>query len=149
MLKAIIETNNLGDDDSDEDDSLKKKQDQLNAKKNKKSEQAKSLLVIHIEPASQNTNLDHVLKLVKGIQMEGLTWGESSSKIPIAFGIEKLQVSCTIFDDLVSTDELLEMIEELGMSEEDKLKLQNEDEGDEDDDIGLVQSATIASFNKL
>ena len=62
--------------------------------------------------------------------MEGLTWGEAQEKVPLAFGIFKLQLMCTVVDDLVpSTDMIIEPIEE-GMSD-------------------LVQSVDIFAFNKV
>lgn len=124
----------------------------MKAAKTKKKEVAKSSLVIHVEPASVDVDLDEVLKLVRSLKIEGLTWGEASTRIPLAFGIEKLQVMCTIVDDLVNTNEVTEMIENLGLSEEDKTKkTEREEDGYDSDDevLGLVQSATIVSFNKL
>lgn len=64
------------------------------------------------------------------------------------------QVSCVIVDDLINTDELIEMIENVGLSEQDvkkKKELQELMEGEElDEEVeGLVQSAEIISFNKL
>ncbi|XP_953677.1 translation elongation factor E1-F beta, putative [Theileria annulata] len=144
----------FGEADEEEDDSLKKKMEAMKAAKTKKKEVAKSSLVIHVEPASVDVDLDEVLKLVRGLKVEGLTWGEASARIPLAFGIEKLQVMCTIVDDLVNTNEVVEMIENLGLSEEDKAKKNEREDEDEEYDsddevLGLVQSATIVSFNKL
>ncbi|CDO62620.1 elongation factor 1 (EF-1), putative [Plasmodium reichenowi] len=129
--------------------------DQANNKKPKKKEVInKSSLIIDIKPYGENTDLDEVLKLVKNITMEGLTWGKAHKKTPFAFGLFKLQVSCVIVDDLVNTDELIETIENLGLDNEQlqKKKQMDDDEEnyDEDDEIeGLVQSAEIISFNKL
>lgn len=148
----------FGDDDEEEDDAMKKKMEAMKASKAKTREAAKSSLVIHIEPASVETDLDEVLRLVKEIKIEGVTWGVASAKIPLAYGIQKLQVCCTILDDIVNTNEITEMIEELGMTEEQKQarnkKLEEGDDeedygSDEDEVVGLVQSATIVSFNKL
>ncbi|EKX74333.1 translation elongation factor E1-F beta, putative [Theileria equi strain WA] len=143
----------FGDEEEEEDDALAKKMAAMKAAKTKKKEVAKSSLVIHIEPASIETNLDEVLKLVRDIKMEGLTWGEAYTKIPLAYGIEKLQVICTIVDDLVNTNEIIELIEGLGLTDEQKALLSKREEEDDDEDedelFGLVQSATIVSFNKL
>lgn len=43
--------------------------------------------------------------------MDGLTWGKDYKLVPVAFGIKKLVVVCTILDDLVSTDDLQGNIE--------------------------------------
>ncbi|CAA9987859.1 elongation factor 1, putative [Plasmodium knowlesi strain H] len=128
--------------------------DQPAKKPGKKPVINKSSLIIDIKPYGEETNLDEVLKLVKGIEMEGLTWGKAHKKMPFAFGLFKLQVSCVIVDDLINTDELIEMIENVGLSEEDvkkKKELQELMEGEElDEEVeGLVQSAEIISFNKL
>ena len=65
---------------------------------------------------------------VRAITMEGLTWSEKSELVEIGYGISKLQIGCTIIDDLVSTEDLEDSIREI-----------------ED----MVQSVDIASFNKL
>ncbi|CDR94766.1 hypothetical protein, conserved [Babesia bigemina] len=152
----------FGDDDEDEDDAMKKKMEAMKASKGKKREAAKSSLVIHIEPASVETDLDEVLRLVKNIKIEGVTWGEASAKIPLAYGIQKLQVSCTILDDIVNTNEITDLIEELGLTEAQKEERRMKQEGGADDEsdydsdadsddevVGLVQTANIVSFNKL
>uniref|UniRef100_A0AC34GPR4 Uncharacterized protein n=1 Tax=Panagrolaimus sp. ES5 TaxID=591445 RepID=A0AC34GPR4_9BILA len=64
---------------------------------------------------------------VRGIEMDGLTWG-TAKKVPVAFGINKLQICCVVEDDKVSTDALEEKIYEF-----------------ED----LVQSVDILAFNKV
>ena len=43
--------------------------------------------------------------------MDGVTWGKDYKLVPVAYGIKKLVVVCTILDDLVSTDDLQEKIE--------------------------------------
>ncbi|CRG94263.1 elongation factor 1 (EF-1), putative [Plasmodium gallinaceum] len=132
-----------------------------NKKTNKKEVINKSSLIIEIKPYGENTDLDYVLKLVKEIKIDGLTWGEAYKKIPFAFGLFKLQVSCVIVDDLVNTDEIIEMIENIGLDEEQCKKKKEleakqtendefEEEEEEEEEIeGLVQSAEIISFNKL
>ncbi|ORM39881.1 Elongation factor 1-beta [Babesia sp. Xinjiang] len=146
----------FGDDDEEEDEAMKKKMEAMKASKGKKREAAKSSLVIHIEPASVDTDLDEVLRLVKEIKLEGVTWGAASAKIPLAYGIQKLQVSCTILDDLVNTNEITELIEELGLTDEQKEQRRRrqeqsggEEEYDDEEVVGLVQTANIVSFNKL
>jgi len=41
--------------------------------------------------------------LVRGIQIDGLTWG-ASKLVPVGYGIQKLQILCSIEDDKVSVD---------------------------------------------
>ncbi|CEL96945.1 unnamed protein product [Vitrella brassicaformis CCMP3155] len=127
------------------------------AEKSKKKKVEKSLLLIDCKPFSSDTNLDKLAELVKQIKMEGLEWKEQTKKIPMAFGLNKLQVGCVIQDDLVSTDLLCELIENVGMTEEQikkrkELEEAEHEEGAEDEDeedLGLVQSVEIAAFNKL
>merc|ERR1712028_129572 len=80
------------------------------------------------EDSGGTINLDDLVKFVKGIQMEGLVWGEKHQFADIGYGIKKLQVQCTVVDDLVGVDDLREKIEE------------NED---------LVQSCDVVAFNKV
>eukprot|EP00922_Rhytidocystis_sp_ex-Travisia-forbesii_P041132 GHVS01061385.1.p1 GENE.GHVS01061385.1~~GHVS01061385.1.p1 ORF type:complete len:264 (+),score=55.55 GHVS01061385.1:65-793(+) len=129
----------------------KKKEDTPKAKKVIVN---KSSLVIEVKPNSIDTDLEKVWDLVKSIQIEGVTWGLGHKKVPVAFGLYKLQVSCVILDDLVNTEEIIEQIEALGMdpkvAAEQRRKREEEAEEDEDEEsTGLVQSAEIASFNKL
>lgn len=64
-----------------------------------------------------------------------------------------VQVQCVVLDDVVNTNALVDEIEEIGMTEEQKERRRQREEGDEDEDDedtgGLVQSAEIVSFNKL
>lgn len=105
-----------------------------------------------------DTDLDEVARLAKAIQIEGVTWGEAIKKVPVAFGLFKLQLSCVILDDIVNTSDITDQIEALGLNDEQKEKLRkrhdcgDDDDDDEDEDEeseGLVQSAEIVSFNKL
>jgi len=60
--------------------------------------------------------------------MDGLLWKTETKKEPVAFGIYKLIIGCTVEDEKVSCDDLQEQIEAY-----------------ED----LVQSVDIASFMKV
>lgn len=66
--------------------------------------------------------------MIKEYQQEGLVWGETFKLEPIAYGIKKLVMTCTIVDSLVLMDDVTENIEKL------------EDH---------VQSVTVASMNKI
>jgi translation elongation factor EF-1beta len=65
---------------------------------------------------------------IREYSQEGLVWGENFKLEPVAFGIKKLVMTCTIVDSLVLLDDVTENIEKL-----------------ED----FVQSVTIASMNKI
>ena len=60
--------------------------------------------------------------------MDGLIWKTQFKKEPIAYGVNKLVIGCTIEDEKVSSDDLQEKIEAF---EE------------------LVQSVDIAVFSKI
>ena len=82
------------------------------AKKEKKPAViAKSMITLDVKPWDDTTDLEAMCKLVKGIEMEGLVWGQHKF-VPVGFGIKKLQINCVVQDDLVSVDELGEKITE-------------------------------------
>lgn len=127
------------------------------ATKKKKEVIAKSTLVFEIKPMSGDTDLTEVEEKVRSIKMEGLEWSSACKRIPMVFGLFKLQLGAVIIDELIQTEEILERIETLGMTEEQaKLRLarrdgEGDDEGDDEseEDVGIVQSAEIISFQKI
>ncbi|KAF8820655.1 EF-1 guanine nucleotide exchange domain-containing protein [Cardiosporidium cionae] len=151
----------FGDDAEEVAEQAKKLSEARSSKKEevveKKKKQVinKSSLVIEVKPNSVEVDLDDLNKRVKNISIEGVTWGEAYKKVPLAYGLYKLQVSCTIIDDLVETDTITEAIEVLGLSEENAQKYREQrdtgdsDDEEEEDESRLVQSAEIVSFNKL
>ena len=50
-------------------------------------------------------------KVMRSIEMDGLTWG-ASKLVPVGFGIKKLQVNLVVEDEKVSIDDLQAKIEE-------------------------------------
>jgi len=88
---------------------------------------AKSNIILDIKPWDDETDMAELERSVRTIEMDGLLWG-SSKLVPLAYTIKKLQISCVVEDDKVSTDDLEEKI----MAFED-----------------LVQSVDIAAFNKI
>lgn len=51
-------------------------------------------------------------KQVRAIKMDGLLWG-ASKLAPLAYGINKLQISSVVEDELVSVDALTEAIQDI------------------------------------
>lgn len=88
---------------------------------------AKSNIILDVKPWDDETDMADVEKCVRSIATDGLLWGVSKL-VPVGYGIKKLQISCVVEDDKVSTDFLEEEI--TGFSE-------------------LVQSMDIAAFNKI
>lgn len=107
---------------------LKEAADLKAGKKKKEKEAEKSLLVLEIKPWEADTDLEMVWNEIKKHQQEGLTWGEKFELQPVAFGIKKLVMTCTIVDSLVLMDDITDAIEAL-----------------ED----YVQSVQVASMNKI
>jgi len=120
------------DDDDDQDARMELKAKAHEAKFGKKVKAvviAKSLVIFEVKPLESETDLDVLgARIIKDVNMDGLTWKTEFKKVPVAYGIFKIQIGCTIEDDKVSTDDLTEMIEAM-------------------DD--MVQSVDIAAFNKL
>merc|ERR1711871_913572 len=98
------------------------------AGKKKKKEAEKSLVVLEINPWEADTDLEMVWNEIKKHQQEGLSWGEKFELQPVAFGIKKLVMTCTIVDALVLMEDITDAIEAL-----------------ED----YVQSVQVASMNKI
>merc|ERR1712219_110446 len=102
--------------DDEEDDEEKKRitEERLAAYAAKKAKKpaliAKTSVLFDVKPWDDETDLDEMLKCVKTIEMDGLVWG-ANKLVPIGYGINKLQVMCTVEDDKVSIEELAEKIE--------------------------------------
>lgn len=88
---------------------------------------AKSSILLDVKPWDDETDLKAMEAEIRKITLDGLLWGASQFK-PVAFGIQKLTISCVVEDEKVSLDWLTEEIEKI----------------DE-----LVQSVDIAAFNKI
>lgn len=105
----------------------KKEREAENKKKKKAPEIQKSNVILDVKPLEDTTDMVKLEELVRGISMEGLTWGPAKL-VDVAFGIKKLQISCVVVDDLVYTEDIEEQI------------LAFDD---------LVQSIDIAAFTKV
>merc|ERR1712211_23624 len=71
---------------------------------------AKTSVLLDCKPWDDETDMDEMLKLVKSVEVDGLVWG-ANKLVPIGYGINKLQVMCTVEDEKVSIEELTEKIE--------------------------------------
>merc|ERR1711934_1183068 len=135
------------DDDDEEEEEVKETPAEMAARKKKEAAEkkkkaapvGKSTIVFDVKPACLDgdeddedsgglCDLDALLKHVKSIEHEGLLWGQNHQWAEIGYGIKKLQVQCTIVDDLCGVDDLVELIEA------------NDD---------LVQSCDVVAFNKV
>jgi len=122
----------FGEEDPEEAEKEKerlKKAAEDNKPKAKPKAVAKSLVILEVKPWGKETDLDALGKRIcNEIVMDGLFWKTEFKKEPVAYGIYKIVIGCTVEDEKVSVDDVIERIE-----------------GFEDD----VQSVDIAAFNKL
>lgn len=109
---------------------LKEEKDAKDGKVKKEKEKMveKSLVVLEVKPWEADCNLEMVWNEIKKYQQEGLSWGETFKLEPIAYGIMKLVMTCTIVDSLVLMDDITDAIEGLET---------------------WVQSVQVASMNKI
>jgi translation elongation factor EF-1beta len=97
-------------------------------KKQKEKPVEKSLVVLEVKPWEADTDLEMVWHEIKKFEKEGLTWGETFKLEPVAFGIKKLVMTCSIVDSLIVMDDITEAIEAIDQ---------------------YVQSVQVASMNKI
>jgi len=120
----------FGDEEEDEE-AERVKQERVKAYEDRKANKpvliAKSNIILDVKPWDDETDMAELEKCVRSIEMDGLLWG-SSKLVPLAYTIKKLQISCVVEDDKVSTEDLEEKI----VAFED-----------------YVQSVDIAAFNKI
>jgi len=94
---------------------LKEEKDAKDGKK--KAEKAKpvekSLMVFDVKPWEADTDLEMVWNKIKEYQQEGLVWGETFKLEPVAYGVKKLVMTCTIVDSMVLMDDVTDSIEAL------------------------------------
>ena len=67
--------------------------------------------MLAVKPWDDETDMAEIERLVRTIEMDGLLWGASKLK-PLAFTIKALNILCVIEDAKVSTEELIEKIQE-------------------------------------
>lgn len=119
------------DNEEDEEERDRIKKERVEAYEKRKANKpvliAKSNIILDVKPWDDETDMAKLEECVRSIEMDGLLWGNSKF-VPLAYGIRKLQISCVVEDDKVSTDDL-----------EDKI-CSFED---------YIQSMDIAAFNKI
>jgi len=122
----------FGSDDEEEDaEKARITAERLKAYHEKKSKKpqviAKTSVLFDVKPWADDTDLDAMKAACMGIKMDGLVWG-ATKLVPLAYGIKKLQIMCTVEDEKVSIEELGEKMEAF-----------------ED----FVQSVDVAAMNKI
>merc|ERR1712098_150665 len=122
----------FGSDDEEDDEEKKRITEEglkaYNEKKAKKPKViAKTSVLFDVKPWDDETDMEAMKEACKSIEMEGLVWG-ATKLVPVGYGINKLQIMCTVEDDKVSIEELSEKMTEF-----------------ED----FVQSVDVAAMNKI
>lgn len=80
--------------------------------KKKKEVIAKSILFFDVKVYEQETDLQQLAgKIYDEVKLDGLVWNKEHKIMPVAFGMNKLQMACVIEDDKVMTDDIFEIIE--------------------------------------
>ncbi|KAJ2305590.1 Translation elongation factor 1 beta [Coemansia sp. RSA 2706] len=104
--------------DSDEDDSeTERLRDQriadyyMSVKQKKALPAEKSIVVLEVKPWDSDTDLDAMEAMIRGIEMDGLVWSKVAKRIPLGYGIERLDIYAVVENDKVSVEELVETIE--------------------------------------
>merc|ERR1712029_253315 len=119
--------------DEEEDDEEEKRitEERLKAYNEKKAKKpkviAKTSVLFDVKPWDDETDMEAMKEACKSIEMDGLVWG-ATKLVPVGYGINKLQIMCTVEDDKVSIEELSEKMTEF-----------------ED----FVQSVDVAAMNKI
>merc|ERR1711868_17556 len=122
-------------DEEDDEEAERIKAERIaayNARKSAKEDKkgkviAKSNIILDIKPWDDETPLEKMEESVRSVEMDGLLWG-TSKFVAVGYGIKKLQITCVVEDDKVSTDDL-----------EDKITAFED----------YVQSMDIVAFNKI
>ena len=96
--------------------------------KKKEKAAAKSIIVFEVKVFEQEQDLNVLGEKILTIEMDGLLWKKEFKLIPIAYGMQKLEMACVVEDDKVLTDDLF-----------DKILVWEEE----------VQSVDIVTFQKL
>ena len=119
--------------DDEEDDAEKQRitEERLKAYNEKKAKKpkviAKTSVLFDVKPWDDETDMEAMKTACKSIEMDGLVWG-ATKLVPVGYGINKLQIMCTVEDEKVSIEELSEKMTEF-----------------ED----FVQSVDVAAMNKI
>ena len=121
----------FGSDDDEDEEKARITAERLKAYHEKKSKKpaviAKTSVLFDVKPWDDETDMTALKDSCLSIAMDGLVWG-ASKLVPVGYGINKLQIMCTVEDEKVSIEELGEKMEAF-------------------DDF--VQSVDVAAMNKI
>jgi len=106
----------FGGDDDEELEKEAKKIAEESKKDAKPVRVQKSNVILDVKPYTSETKMDELEKLVRDIKMDGLVWGPHKM-VDIAYGVQKLQITCVVEDEKVNMEDLEELIKALGNEE--------------------------------
>lgn len=84
-------------------------------------------ILLDIKPKDEETDMNELENLVRAVTLDGMKWG-ASQLTPIAYGVHKLSIICTVEDDKSSIQDVLQKL----------IKFED-----------YVKDVNIAAFNKL
>uniref|UniRef100_A0A183BNH4 Elongation factor 1-beta n=1 Tax=Globodera pallida TaxID=36090 RepID=A0A183BNH4_GLOPA len=94
----------FGDDGSDDEEKKRITEERLKAYAEKKSKKpgpiAKSNVIYDVKPWDDTIEIKDIEEKVRSIKCDGLIWG-ASKILPVAFGVQKLQICCCVEDEKV------------------------------------------------
>jgi elongation factor 1-beta len=117
-------------DDPEAEEAAKKLAEEKKAAK-KPEPVGKSSLLLEVKPTSSSVDLDALAqKIMSEITGPDIKWIVEYKKVPVAFGIFKLVIGC-IVQDTVSTDNIIEQIQEMkGLVEASDDEEEEEEDGE-------------------
>lgn len=78
--------------------------------KKKEKPAAKSIVVFDVKVYEETTDLNKLFEKIKEITIDGLVWNGEPKIVPVAFGMNKLQVGCVVEDAKVSLEDVFEKL---------------------------------------
>jgi len=79
----------------------------------KKKPIAKSIVTFDVKVYEQETDLEALAKKIREeIKLDGMVWNQDTKILPVAYGMNKVQMGCVVEDEKVSTEDIFEKIEE-------------------------------------
>lgn len=76
------------------------------AKKAKKKKIEKTQLTLYANPVDSEVTMEEMEAAIRGIEIEGLRWGDAFGIEDIAFGLQRIHAQCVIVNDLVGLDDV-------------------------------------------
>ena len=89
----------------------------------------------------------HLERLIRGITLDGIIWGEQFKVVDVAFGIQKLVIQFVMSGEVSGLTEVEDSIMALNPPKPPKADDAEEDEDDDKDD--LVSSVDLCTMNRL